>query len=145
MRRISIIVIALLIGAYVLSDRVDWISQDTSQTDSTVSDPLRHAYENKLSKYWVTGHGKVKLLLKDDLKGSRHQRFIIGLPSGQTILIAHNIDLAPRIQTLQKGDRVEFSGMYEWNDKGGVVHWTHHDPDAKRAGGWLKHKGREYR
>ena len=145
MRQITIIVIALLIGAYVLHDKVGWNSHEPNQTKSAVSDPLRHAYENKLSKQWVTGFGKVKTLLKDDLKGSRHQRFILGLPSGQTILIAHNIDLAPRIQTLQKGDRVEFSGMYEWNKKGGIVHWTHHDPDAKRVGGWLKHNGRTYR
>jgi hypothetical protein len=92
----------------------------------------------------VQGSGRVSRLLADDLKGSRHQRFILDLPGGGTLLIAHNIDLAPRIDSLREGDEVEFYGEYEWNDRGGVVHWTHHDPRGSHAGGWLRHKGRTY-
>ena len=84
-------------------------------------------------------------LLPDDNKGSRHQRFVVALASGQTVLVAHNIDIAPRIGSLRQGDRVQFSGEYEWNDKGGVIHWTHRDPAGSHADGWLKHKGQTYR
>ena len=83
-------------------------------------------------------------ILPDDNDGSRHQRFILRTASGQTLLIAHNIDLAPRISDLRKGDRVEFYGVYEWNDRGGVIHWTHHDPQGSHTPGWLRHKGRTY-
>jgi hypothetical protein len=83
-------------------------------------------------------------MLDDDLSGSRHQRFILRLSSGQTVLIAHNIDVAPRVEGLQEGDSVSFYGVYEWNEKGGTVHWTHHDPAGKHMSGWLKHSGRTY-
>jgi uncharacterized protein DUF3465 len=93
----------------------------------------------------IRGTGEVVRVLADDNDGSRHQRFILRLPSGQTLLVAHNIDVAERIAGLRVGDRVEFSGEYEPNPQGGVVHWTHRDPAGRRAGGWLKHGGREYR
>ncbi|MCW8947876.1 MAG: DUF3465 domain-containing protein, partial [Sedimenticola sp.] len=79
-----------------------------------------------------------------DNKGSRHQKFLLQVSSNQTLLISHNIDLAPRIQSIRKGDTVEFNGEYEWNAKGGVVHWTHQDPNGRHVDGWLKHNGQRY-
>ncbi len=102
------------------------------------------AYQNQISNIQVSGSGKVSRVLSDDNKGSRHQRFLLRLASGQTLLVAHNIDLAPRINGLQQGDSVQFTGEYEWNSRGGVIHWTHRDPGGRHAGGWLKHKGRKY-
>jgi hypothetical protein len=92
----------------------------------------------------IHGSGDVARILPDDSDGSRHQRFILRLASGQTLLVAHNIDLAPRVEDLEVGDRVEYSGEFEWNDKGGVVHWTHRDPAGRHAAGWLKHEGRVF-
>ncbi len=86
----------------------------------------------------------VEKLLPDDLAGSRHQRFILRLGPQQTILVSHNIDLAPRIDPLRVGDEVRFRGQYEWNQRGGLVHWTHHDPAGRRIGGWLRHRDRLY-
>jgi hypothetical protein len=88
--------------------------------------------------------GTVVRVLSDDNEGSRHQRFIVRLASGRTILIAHNIDLAPRVEGLSAGDTVSFSGEFEDNDKGGVVHWTHHDPNGHHTSGWIRHHGRTY-
>lgn len=102
------------------------------------------AYQQRQSNVQVRGSAAVSRLLPDDNDGSRHQRFILQLSSGKTLLIAHNIDLAPRIPALQVGDVVEFYGEYEWNNLGGVVHWTHHDPGGRHVGGWLRHEGRTY-
>ena len=88
--------------------------------------------------------GKVIKLLSDDNVGNRHQRFIVKLASGKTLLIAHNIDLAPKVTTLQEGGVVKFCGDLETNDKGGVVHWTHRDPQNKHVAGYLEYNGQKY-
>ncbi|MFY8350603.1 DUF3465 domain-containing protein [Pseudoalteromonas sp. SSM20] len=105
---------------------------------------LGNAFKNQQSDIQVKGSGTVLRLLPDDNDGSRHQKFILRLANQQTLLVAHNIDLAPRISNLKVGDRVEFYGEYEWTQKGGVMHWTHKDPRNKHAHGWLKHKGKVY-
>ncbi|RYZ96858.1 MAG: DUF3465 domain-containing protein [Moraxellaceae bacterium] len=99
------------------------------------------AVVEKSKKVQVEGVGNVIKILPDDTHGSKHQKFIIRTPEGTSVLIAHNIDLAKRIINLKRGDTVHFFGEYVWNEKGGVVHWTHHDPDGRHIGGWLKHKG----
>ena len=106
---------------------------------------ISSAYETRTSNVQVRNTGIVVKILPDDNKGSRHQKFILKLPSGQTVLIAHNIDLAPRVNSINTGDSIEFYGEYEWNAKGGVVHWTHHDPAGRHEDGWLKHNGVVYK
>lgn len=105
---------------------------------------LARAFENHSSSIQVQGQGSVMKILPDDTRGSRHQRFIVRLPSGQTVLIAHNIDLAPRVSPLREGDSISFSGEYEWNPKGGVIHWTHRDPAGHHPAGWIKHAGQMF-
>jgi hypothetical protein len=111
----------------------------TSQTDE-----LRATFTEQKSGSQVTGEGTVTKLLADDNESSRHQRFILTLPSGQTLLVTHNIDLAPRVASLKPGDSVAFNGVYEWNAKGGLIHWTHRDPSGRHQAGWLKHAGQTY-
>lgn len=115
-------------------------SADTYSVDQTLLDAF-NAQQNDLQ---VQGEGSVARILADDNDGSRHQRFLLETSLGQTILVAHNIDLAPRISDLRKGDNVSFYGEYEWNARGGVIHWTHHDPQNRHPHGWLKHNGRTY-
>jgi hypothetical protein len=112
---------------------------------SVVNDnAIGRAFASGASNVQVEGEGTVARVLPDDLDGARHQRFIVELASGQTLLIAHNIDIAPRIDGLAVGDSVRFKGEYVWNAKGGVVHWTHHDPQGGHVAGWLMHNGRRY-
>jgi hypothetical protein len=113
-------------------------------TSGTTDDAIETAIARQQSNIQVRASGVVDKIFGDDNEGSRHQRFIVKLPSGHTVLIAHNIDLASRVSPLAVGDQVEFSGEYEWNNKGGVVHWTHRDPGGKHAAGWIKHAGQMY-
>jgi hypothetical protein len=102
---------------------------------------LDRAFEQRLSDVQVEGQGVVSRLLADDNDGARHQRFIVALRSGQTVLILHNLDLTERIAGLREGDVVSFSGEYVWNDKGGMIHWTHRDPRKRHPAGWIRHNG----
>lgn len=139
-----VITLSLYGSHYGLSDHTPNFFQAHAGQGTTADQTLTTAFENRQSDIQVKGSGTVIKKLADDTNGSRHQRFILRLSSGQTLLIAHNIDLAPRISGLSTGDIVHFYGVYEWNAKGGVVHWTHHDPRGKHIGGWLKHKGIPY-
>ncbi|NNF67112.1 MAG: DUF3465 domain-containing protein [Gammaproteobacteria bacterium] len=116
----------------------------TAASDDDAAQRILAAFEAQRSDMWIEAGGRVQRTLADDNEGSRHQRFIVSLPNDHTILIAHNIDLAQRVP-LKAGDQVSFFGEYEWNDRGGVIHWTHHDPRNKKAGGWIRHKGTTYR
>jgi hypothetical protein len=112
-------------------------------TGETRQSPERAQVEARAGAQ-LESEGTVVRVLPDDTEGSRHQRFIVRLASGRTVLIAHNIDLAPRVDGLEAGDTIAFSGQFEDNDKGGVVHWTHHDPSGRHVAGWIKYRGRVY-
>jgi len=104
---------------------------------------LLQAFQKQQSGIWLIAEGRVKRVLRDDNEGSRHQRFILDIKPDLTILVAHNIDLAERVP-LSTGDHIRLRGEYEWNPKGGVIHWTHRDPGGRHAGGWIEHNNKRY-
>jgi hypothetical protein len=106
---------------------------------------LTAAIRNGESGVWVEADGVVDRLLPDDEEGAGRQRFLLRLDSGETLEVSHNLGVAPRVKELEAGDRVSFRGEYEWNDEGGVVDWTHHDPHGRHEGGWLELDGRRHR
>jgi hypothetical protein len=106
---------------------------------------IGRAFATGASNIQVEGEGTVIRVLPDDLNWPRHQRFIVQLASGQTLLMAHNIDIASRIDGLKVGDSVRFNGEYVWNKKGGVIHWTHHDPQGRHVAGWVIHNGKTFK
>jgi hypothetical protein len=101
------------------------------------------AQKNGLRDVSVTFTGPVLKVLPDDSKGSKHQRWLMQLSNGTTVLIAHNLDLAPRVP-FRVGDSLRIHGDYIWNNKGGVVHWTHRDPRGRHEGGWIEYNGQRY-
>lgn len=104
---------------------------------------MKSRYRKHDTGTWIEVTGFVKKLLSDDDDGSQHQRFIIDIGDGWSLLIAHNIDLAERVP-ISLGDRVHLRGMYEWNDLGGLVHWTHRDPLGIGDGGYIRYRRRVY-
>ena len=140
--RLVTAVLILIIAAVVSR----WRGQTADAPPSTRSDDavVAEAFASRRSDVLVTVVGTVSRVLPDDEDGARHQRFLVDLARGPSLLVAHNIDLADRVP-LAVGDTVTVCGEYEWNDRGGVVHWTHHDPRGRREGGWIRHDGSVYR
>ncbi len=136
---------ALALGACNKSDANNLQTLESSRTEaSTASNAeIEQAFKARKSDVQVSGHGVVIKLLKDDNKGSRHQKFLVRINTQQTLLFAHNIDLAPRVP-LQTGDKISFYGEYVYNPKGGVMHWTHHAPRGDHAAGWIMHNSKKY-
>lgn len=151
-RRTLALLIALAVGAYTWWTEGQPLGADsrstppaaTAEQAGVADDSVRRAFEARLDGVQVHDEGVVLRVLPDDRDGSRHQRFVLRVRNGPTVLVAHNIDLAPRIGSLREGDVVAFYGEYEWSNRGGVVHWTHHDPAGRHPDGWLRHKGRIY-
>lgn len=133
----------LLVAAYLGLGQFDQ-ENDSARLAGQSNKALANAYAEGKSDLQIEGKGIVIKLLPDDEDGRRHQRFILSLHTGQTLIVAHNIDVAPRITSLREGDAVAFNGRYEWNPKGGIIHWTHLDPSGRHVAGWLKHKGQIY-
>ena len=142
MKKLLVIAAALAVAWLQLSPQPS--TSASPVTLEQTSDAIAQAYQQRRSNVQVEGQGEVARILPDDNNGSRHQRFILRLDHGQTVLVAHNIDLAPRVVNLHAGDNIAFYGEYEWNEKGGVIHWTHRDPAGRHANGWLKHQGKTY-
>lgn len=145
-KRSLCIAILLLLTACQPTDAepTNLISDAVSQSGISADNAeIVAAFQAKKSDVQVSGRGIVSKLLKDDNKGSRHQKFLVTINPQQTLLVAHNIDLAARVP-LAIGDEISFYGEYVYNPKGGIIHWTHHAPDHDHVAGWILHRGVQY-
>ena len=140
---------SLPVHAEKTSRQVDIVNTTNGNNNakSCQNDTVVKAFRAKQSNRQVQGCGTIIKALADDNEGSRHQKILIeldGVSPKQTLLLVHNIDLAPRVANVSPSTAVSFYGEYVYNDKGGLVHWTHHDPAARHQGGWIESNGVRY-
>ncbi|WP_066755630.1 DUF3465 domain-containing protein [Crocinitomix algicola] len=141
---ITFLTLGLLVGCANNNEGHDsdvLVENEIQGYEFTSDDELGYYFREQVSEQQVIIEAEVFKILPDDNKGSRHQKFLVELNSGQTLLVAHNIDLAPRVSKLRVGEFLIIHGQYEWNENGGVIHWTHHDPDGDHVGGWIERDG----
>lgn len=134
---------AALIAFFSLFFGSKYFKANQESTQNSAFNSIEDLYEKRRSGIMIQFDGVVVKKLSDDNEGSRHQRFIVKVNQHHTVLIAHNIDLAPRVP-IDLNKMVTVYGQYEWNDKGGVVHWTHKDPNGTHEEGWIKYQGKTY-
>lgn len=101
------------------------------------------AYKAHSKKVELSVQGTVAKILADDTKGSQHQKFIIKI-NNRHVLVANNLDIGRKVP-VKVGDEVTIKGEYIWNEKGGVLHWTHRDPHKEHPDGFIYHKGKLYK
>ena len=106
---------------------------------------IERDYAERRSLVEVTAEGVVTSVLTDESGPSgMHQRFIIRLAEGsQTVLVDNNVTIGQRAP-VAPGDDVIVHGEYVWNDQGGLIHFTHHDPAPAHEGGWIELRGMRY-
>ncbi len=144
MKYFTLLVVVFIVWGWLITGCRGNADSNTTRDDFTALSVFEQAFNNRQSNLQVTQQGEIIRVLSDDTKGSQHQRCIVKLSSGQTLLIAHNIDIAPRVPRMRTGEQLLFHGEYEWNEKGGVIHWTHHDPNGRHKDGWLEYQGKIY-
>ena len=105
----------------------------------------QRAFERHSNGAELTITGTVDRVLSDQSGPSGpHERFIVRLADvSMTVLIEHNLSIAPRVP-LAAGDAVVVHGEYVWNEQGGLLHFTHHDPDRSHEGGYILYAGKRY-
>lgn len=102
------------------------------------------AQETRSINIPVTAVACVARILEDDNVGIPHQKFLIELSNGTTVLIAHNTRMAPRVP-IKVNDLVTVHGDYVWNKRGGLIHWTHSSNSPRHQGGWIELAGKIYK
>jgi hypothetical protein len=123
-------------------------SQFGSNAGQQTSSPSRdaeviEAQNAHAIKLEVTVEAPVLKVLREDDRGLPHQKFLIGLSNGTTVLIAHNLKMASQVP-ISAGDTVRIHGEYIWNAHGGLIHWTHHTDTPYHEGGWIEFQGVRY-
>lgn len=143
-KRNNILLAVFALVIYLLAQQGEKVPEVPVIVPGGAETTLQAAFASQQSDVQVQGRGIVKKVLADDRKGAQHQKFILQVAPDHTVLVAHNIDVAARLAGLKEGDTVDFYGEYEWTAQGGVIHWTHHDPDGRHVNGWLRYNGKTY-
>lgn len=106
---------------------------------------IARAFADHRSHIEVTADGQVERLLADETSETgTHQRFILKLTgSAQTLLVTNNVSIGKRVP-VAVGDALVVHGEYVWSEQGGLVHFTHHDPQHTHEDGWIDRLGARY-
>ena len=105
----------------------------------------RRAFAGHTDGVELTITGTVDRVLSDQSGPSGpHERFVVALADvTMTVLVEHNLSIAPRVP-VAAGEAVVVHSEYIWNAQGGLVHFTHHDPDRSHEGGYILYAGKRY-
>lgn len=113
--------------------------------ESEASDyELVQAVNNRRSENFVEGGSLLVVkILPDDSHGLEHQKWVVRLSNGETMQAVYNLGMCPRVP-VRVGDVISMGGQFIWTNKGGLLHWLHHDPRGRRPDGYVFVNGQFY-
>jgi len=100
------------------------------------------AWAQHRSRVEVTASGSVARILGTRSGPSgNHEGFLVHLRGaeghGLTVRVEDNVDITGPIP-LKTGDEVEVRGEYVYDQRGGLIHYTHLDPRGRHPGGYVR-------
>jgi hypothetical protein len=106
------------------------------------------AWRSGRSHVEVTASGSVARVLGERAGPSGlHEGFLVHLRGadghGLTVRVEDNVDVTGHIP-LRTGDDVVVRGEYIYDTRGGLIHYTHHDPRGHHSSGYVRVNGRLY-
>ena len=106
------------------------------------------AWRQQHSFVEVTASGSVASVLGTQHGPSgTHEGFLLHLRGsgghGLTVRVEDNVDITGPIP-LAPGDDVEVRGEYIYDAGGGLIHYTHNDPQGRHPGGYVRAEGRTF-
>ena len=107
------------------------------------SEQIRQAFQQRGSNLLVETEATVVRIFPDIEDTRTYQQFRVRLPNGHELMVMHDLDQALRVP-LDVHDSIRLRGEYDWTSRGGVIHWTHDDPERQREGGWIELQGKKY-
>ena len=120
----------------------------SSTTDTTSNAGVYDAWRLRRSYLQVTANGSVARVLGTRVGPSgAHEGFLLHLRGaegrGLTVRVEDNVDITGQIP-LQPGDDAIVRGEYIYDPRGGIIHYTHHDPRGRHPSGYVRVNGRVY-
>ncbi|WP_374035172.1 DUF3465 domain-containing protein [Bdellovibrio bacteriovorus] len=120
-------------------------SEPSASLDETASDSdlVRAVNDRRREDFVEGGSLTVVKVLPDDNSGLEHQKWVVRLSNGELMQAVYNLDMCPRVP-LKVGDVIAMGGQFIWTNKGGLLHWLHHDPRGRRPDGYVYVNGQYY-
>lgn len=135
---IAVLILLVVSGLWLGPPLLSAFKHGTSEHDLIV-----RAYDARTSNIMVETEARVVLLLPDIEDVGKYQEFKIELENGHVVRVLHDLDQADRVP-VAVSSKIRLRGEYDWSVDGGVIHWTHDDPEGQREGGWIEYLGLRY-
>ena len=117
-------------------------------TDTVSNAAIYDAWRSGQSHLEVTASGSVArvLGLRNGPSGE-HEGFLLHLRGaeghGLTVRVEDNTDITGPMD-VHAGDDAVVRGEYIYDPRGGIIHYTHHDPRGHHVSGYVRVNGRTY-